>query len=85
MHEVQLLLDVVGVEAALDARRHHDRVDPEGGHLEALADLAEAGALAEVLEAADGVAMPPPYARILGGSLHVRSFSSLTAAAASGR
>ena len=77
MHEVQLLLDVVGVERPRDARRHHDRVDAERGHLQALADLAEPGTLAEVLEPADCVAVPPLHARIFGGSLHVRSFCSV--------
>ena len=57
MDEVQLLLLVVVVEAGFDARRQHDRVDAEGRHAEALADLAKAGPVAEVLEMRDRIAL----------------------------
>src|SRR5271170_1291460 len=60
--EVQLLLDIVVVRPALDSGGHHDRVDAERGHLEALADLAKAGAIA-----------PLHPAILLRRSLHVVS------------
>ncbi len=50
MNEVQLLLVVVIVNPGLDPGWNHDRVDPERGHAEALADLAKARALAERVE-----------------------------------
>ena len=50
---------------------HDDRVDAEGGHAQALADLAKARPVAEVVEIADGVALALRHARILGGSLHL--------------
>ena len=55
--EVELLLLLVEVAAGLVGGRDDDRVDAEGGHAEALADLAEAVALAEVGEVGDGVAV----------------------------
>ena len=55
--EVQLLLLVVVVRAAFDAGRHHDRVHAERGHVEALADLAKAGTVAQRVEIADGIAL----------------------------
>ena len=48
--EVELVLCVVVVVEALVARRIHDRVDAERRHAERLADLAEAVALAELVE-----------------------------------
>src|SRR5207245_7967268 len=62
----------------------HDRIDAEGGHVKPPADLAEAGSLAEVIEAPDRVAGPPDHAWVLGGSLHVPSFL-LTCSLASDR
>ncbi len=70
MDEVQLLLGVVVVKARLDAGRQDDRVDAEGGHAEALADLAKAGPVAQVVEVGDGVAVAFGHARIVSRSLH---------------
>src|SRR6478736_2977471 len=48
--EVELVLRVVEVVDALGARGHHDRVDAERRHPERHADLAEAVAVAEVVQ-----------------------------------
>ena len=55
--DVELLLALVEVEAALDAGRENDRVDAELGHAEAGADLAEAGLGAERVDRSDRVAL----------------------------
>src|SRR5262249_58033476 len=70
VHEIELLLDLVGVERALVTGGHDDRVDAERAHAQALADLAEAGAVAEIVEVADGVAVGPPHLGVLR-SLHL--------------
>ena len=51
--EVELVLGVVVVEEALVRRRIHRRVDAERRDTERLADLAEAVALAELVERAE--------------------------------
>ena len=51
--EVELVLGVVVVEEALVARRIDGRVDAERRDAERLADLAEAVALAELVERAE--------------------------------
>ncbi len=56
MDEVQLVLRVVVVEEARVTGREDGRVDAERGHAERLADLAEARALAELVERREGVA-----------------------------
>src|SRR5262249_51880762 len=53
--EVELVLRVVEVVDTLGAGRHHDRVDAERRHAERRADLAEAVALAELVEGAECV------------------------------
>src|SRR5438094_896394 len=53
--EVELVLGVVVVEEAFLARRVDDRVDAERGHAERVADLAEAGPLAELVDRAEAV------------------------------
>jgi hypothetical protein len=55
VEEVELLLLLVEVAAGLEAGWDGDRVGAEGGDAEPLADLAEAVALAKVVEAGDGV------------------------------
>jgi hypothetical protein len=57
-HDVELLLALVEVGPGLVARRQHDRVGAERGDTERRADLAEAGALPEPVDAGDGVAVP---------------------------
>src|SRR5271169_263456 len=71
VHEVELLLNVVVVKGRFDTGRDHDRVDSEGRYVEALAHLAEAGAVAEVVEMADSVALAPAHLLILGRTLHL--------------
>src|SRR5262249_50887210 len=56
VHEVQLLLLVVVVPVRFEAGWHHDRVDAELLDVEPSADLAEAVALAHLLQVADRVA-----------------------------
>src|SRR3989442_2148232 len=51
--EVELVLRVVVVQEALEAGRHHDRVHAERGYAERRADLAEAVALAELVQAGE--------------------------------
>jgi len=76
--EVQLLLQVVVVKARLDAGGEDDRVDAERRHTEALADLAETGPVAEVVEVGDGEAIAVRHSWVIAGSLHVsRLLSSL--------
>ena len=55
MDEVQLVLGVVVVEEPLEAGRVHDPVDAERGNPERDPHLAEAVALAELVEAREGV------------------------------
>jgi len=55
--EVELLLLVVVVPAALVAGGHDDGVDAEGGDVEGAADLAEAVAVAHGVEVGGGVAV----------------------------
>src|SRR5215207_5631307 len=55
--DVELLLLVVEVETGLGAGRQDDRVDAEVLDAERAADLAEAGAVADPVDAADGVAV----------------------------
>jgi hypothetical protein len=57
VHEVELVLLVVVVEARRVAWRHHDRVHAEGRYAKALADLAKAMPLAKVVEMPDRVAL----------------------------
>src|SRR4051812_1063061 len=73
--EVELLLLVVEVAAGLIGRRQHDRVDAEGGDPQLLADLAEAGALAEAVEVGDGVALTFGHVRV-GRVAHRRRLRS---------
>jgi hypothetical protein len=56
VHEVELVLRVVVVRGADVVRRVDDAVDAEGVHSERRADLAKAGALAEIVERTDLVA-----------------------------
>jgi hypothetical protein len=60
-HHVELLLALVVVRLAGVAAGHHDRVDAELLHAEGGADLAEAGALAEVADGRRRPAVPRPY------------------------
>ena len=55
--EVGLLLLVVEVPAGLVARRHGDRVHAEGRHAQLTPDLAKAVALADGVDAGDGIAV----------------------------
>lgn len=59
--EVQLLLFVVVMARRGVARRHHDRVDPEGLDAQALADLAKAGPLTQHVQMGDGVPVAPHH------------------------
>src|SRR4029077_8189937 len=68
VHEIELLLLLVQVVAGLIAGRDDDRVGSERGHAQALADLAEPVALAEVVETRDGVAVSFDHA--VGGLGH---------------
>src|SRR5215471_12292206 len=56
MDEVELVLDVVVVLEALEPGRHHDRVDAERVDAERPPDLAEAVALAELVDRTERVA-----------------------------
>src|ERR1035437_9402645 len=47
VNEVELLLGLVRMKSGLIADGHDDRVDPECGHVQALADLAKSVAIAE--------------------------------------
>src|SRR3954447_934238 len=53
--EVELVLDVVVVEKALELRRVHDRVDAECRNAELLPHLAEPGAVAELVDRSEAV------------------------------
>ena len=79
MDEVELLLLVVVVSAALDAGGHDDRVHAERAHVEPAADLPKAGAVAEVLEVSDGVAVAARDAGVLTGSRHCALLSPVRA------
>src|SRR3954462_12737559 len=50
VHEVELVLFVVVVQEALEPRRVDDPVHAERGHAELATNLAEAGALAELVQ-----------------------------------
>src|SRR5215472_8153202 len=56
VHEVELVLDVVIVLEALVSGRHHDRVDAERVDAERPPDLAEAVAVAELVDRSERVA-----------------------------
>jgi hypothetical protein len=79
--EVDLFLLVVEVAAGLPAGRHDDRVDPERGDVELLADLAEPVALAHPVDVADGVAVAAHDVAHLVVSAHASSFDLRAAAA----
>src|SRR5262249_27886564 len=55
--EVELLLALVHVRAAVDARGEDDRVDAELGHAEPAADLAESVTFAQPVEIGDRVSV----------------------------
>src|SRR5205823_13214454 len=55
MDEVELVLRVVEVEKAVMPGRHDDPVDPEGRHTERGPNLAEARAVAELVERGERV------------------------------
>src|SRR4051794_23886920 len=57
VHEVQLLLAVVEVERAAEALGDHERVHAELRDAELPANLAEPGALAEVVQRCHGVSL----------------------------
>ncbi len=66
-HQVQLLLALVVVRVGRVAGRQHDRVDAERRHAQRVADLAEAGARAQPVDAADR-----PAAAVFG--VHRRAY-----------
>lgn len=65
MHEVQLLLLIVEMDARAVPRRQNKRVDTERVDPERRTDLAKPGAVAELFKAADGVSA------ILGHERHI--------------
>src|SRR5207248_9117338 len=72
--EVELLLDLVRVKAALHSRGHDDRVHAERAHAKGLADLAKAGGVAERAQVGDRVAGSVDHVPMLPRGLHLAPF-----------